>query len=152
MSDEKLPTERDFDPWNGCLDAQHAWQYFGGLTLEEARLKFLENPTYYQEDFMFMGGKAFSFYFPIIEEYLKSVPEGVHDHDHEAWILSCGIKVQFAGSDLPHVRHLIPRVNALADFVQCNIGRFGYDAEERKRVAEGWTELVRHINSLDTKT
>ena len=149
LTQYQLPTERDFDPYIGDLDGQHAWKTFGGLSLEHAREKFLENPMCYQEDFMFMGGKAFAFYFPVVEGYLKSVPAGFNDHDHEAWILSRGIKAQFQGVDLAHVRHLIARVLALADFVQGNIERFGYDAGERNRVAGGWSDLVWHLKSLD---
>jgi hypothetical protein len=64
-----LPTERDFDPWHGNLDAQCAWRHFGGLTLDQAHARFRENPLGYQEDFMFMGPVAFAFYFPVIEDY-----------------------------------------------------------------------------------
>lgn len=62
-----LPTEKDFDPIGGSLDAQSAWKHFGGLTLEEVNRKFRENPFYYEEAFMWMGGKAFDFYFPVID-------------------------------------------------------------------------------------
>jgi hypothetical protein len=34
-----LPTELDFDPLHGDLDAQCAWRNFGGLTLDEAHAK-----------------------------------------------------------------------------------------------------------------
>ena len=149
MTLKRLPSERDFDPYVGDLDAQHAWKQFGGLTLEQARSKFLENPMFYQEDFMFMGGKAFAYYFPVIEDYLKSVPEGTNDHDHEAWILSCGISAHFQGRDLPHVDHLIPRVLALADIVLGNIDRFGDSQVERNRVAGGWSDLVRQVREID---
>ncbi|MDB5337269.1 MAG: hypothetical protein JWN70_2888 [Planctomycetaceae bacterium] len=152
MGNEPLPTERDFNPLGDNVDDQHAWKAFGGLTLDQARAKFLENPQYYQEDFMFMGGKAFAYYFPVIEEYLKSAPDGCNDDDsdgdHEAWILSHCIKQHFEGADLPHVRHLIPRVIALADFVQGNIGRFGYYEQERKRVADAWNELIQHVIAI----
>ncbi|MBL8820867.1 MAG: hypothetical protein JNL96_20010 [Planctomycetaceae bacterium] len=70
-----LPTEADFDPYGGDLDAQCAWRNFGGLTLDEATNKFRERPEIYQEDFMFMGGKAFAFYFPVVEAYLRNFPE-----------------------------------------------------------------------------
>ena len=148
MEDETLPTERDFDPHAGGLDEQRAWKDFGGLALEQARAKFFGDPWIYQEDFMFMGGKAFAYYYPIIEEYLKSVPEGLNHHDHCAWVLSYGIAYHFDGEDLPHVRHLAARIIALADFVRRNINRFGYDDEERTRVAHGWSELVRRVSSV----
>jgi hypothetical protein len=74
-----LPTEQDFDPWGGDLDAQCAWRNFGGLAIDRAKAKFRENPLLYQEDFMFMGTKAFAYYFPVIEEYLRTIPDGIRD-------------------------------------------------------------------------
>ena len=145
MDEEPLPTERDFDPLSGGLDEQIAWENFGGLALEQALARFVENPDYYQEDFMFMGGKAFAFYFPVVERYLWSVPDGPQEHDHCAWILSHCIKAHFQGRDLPDVRHLVPRVVALANFVMKNIARFGRDDAERSLVAEAWVELVQRV-------
>ncbi|MEM7232007.1 MAG: hypothetical protein AAF517_07535, partial [Planctomycetota bacterium] len=71
MSQAPLPTQADFDPWDGDLDAGHAWKEFGGLSVDEALAKFLENPGYHQESFMFMGGVAFAFYFPVVDRYLR---------------------------------------------------------------------------------
>ena len=151
MRQEELPTESDFYTDGLDLDGQHAWKCFGGLTLEQAREKFLENPMGYQEDFMFMGGKAFSFYFPVIEEYSKSVYAADPIGERGVWILSFGIKNHFDGVDLSYVRHLIPRVLSLADFVLSNNLRLNrYDCEERERVAEGWEDLVRHIKAIVT--
>ena len=35
MSEMSLPTENDFDPCGGNLDAKWAWKNFGGLTIEQ---------------------------------------------------------------------------------------------------------------------
>ncbi|MEM9646820.1 MAG: hypothetical protein AAF989_17650, partial [Planctomycetota bacterium] len=67
----QLPSEHDFDPHQGDLDAQYAWKHFGALTLEEAFRRFRENPEIYQEDFMHMGGRAFAFYFPVLDCFLR---------------------------------------------------------------------------------
>src|SRR5437016_1967456 len=103
---DSLPTERDFDPWNGDLDSQSAWRDFGGLTLDEAHAKFRENPLYYQEDFMFMGGKAFAFYFPVVEQHLRDVSTTDCEDDREAWILAHCIRMQFDCDVLQYIRHL----------------------------------------------
>ena len=34
--DASLPTERDFDPYGGDLDCQHALKIFGGMPLDQA--------------------------------------------------------------------------------------------------------------------
>ena len=65
--------ESDFDPVGGDLDAQYAWKNFGELTLKQAYDLFLTNPIHYQEDFMFMGGTAFDYYFPVIDRYIRQV-------------------------------------------------------------------------------
>lgn len=149
ISSESLPTERDFDPLSGDLDAQCAWEHFGGLTLDEAHAKFRKNPLYYQEDFMFMGGKAFAYYFPVVEQHLTMVPDANSDgDDHESWILATCIKTQFCAKTVHHVLHLKQRVFALSAFVQQNIHRFGFNKDEQRRIADAWTELDNHLASL----
>jgi hypothetical protein len=143
-----FPTEHDFGPWGGNLDAQSAWSHFGGLTLDQARERFRENPLYYQEDFMFMGGGAFAFYFPVIDDYLRGAPENNEGDDRQAWILAQAIKHQFSGDNLQHVQCLVPRVVALADFVRENIARLGSDAVECHQIARVWTEVVDQVESL----
>ena len=94
---------------------------------------------------MFMGGRAFAYYFPVIEDYLRTAPDVDVDDDHEAWILAHCIATQFDGDNLAHVRHLTARVIDLADFVRANIRRFGADDNERQRVANAWAELVHQV-------
>jgi hypothetical protein len=144
---DSLPTEHDFDPWGRNLDAQNAWRNFGGLTLDEAHAKFHENPLNYQEDFMFMGGRAFAYYFPVVEDHLRSDSKSDGDDDREAWILAHCIRMQFDSDNLARVRHLAQRVIELAEFVRDNLHRFGADDSERQRVADAWTELVDHIEA-----
>ncbi len=127
---DSLPSKYDFARFDCGLDAQFAWRNFGGLMLEEAKARFRESPEYHQEDFMWMGGKAFAFYFPVIDEYLRSAPDIVDDDEHEVWILAHCIQTQFTGDNVQHVLQLTPRVIELANFVRGNIGRFGSDEDE----------------------
>src|SRR5688572_21888562 len=69
---EELPTRADFETAPGDLDQKVAWRHFGGKTLAEAYTLFCDNPLHYQEDFMFMGEGALRFYFPVIDQYLRS--------------------------------------------------------------------------------
>lgn len=146
-----FPRDRDFDPWNGNLDAQSAWEHFGGLSLDEAEAKFRGNPRFYQEDFMFMGGRAFAYYFPVIENYLRTIPDIVDEDDHEAWILSHCILTQFDDENLDHVRHLAVHVIDLSKYIRDNLRRFGADDNERQRVADAWAELARYIQTFEKK-
>jgi hypothetical protein len=145
-----LPTERDFVPHDEDLDAQCAWQNFGGLTLDEANRKFREAPESYQEDFMFMGGKAFAFYYPVIDGFLRETPEIPEDerYDRRAWILAHCIANQFERSTLPHVRHLKNEILDLAGFVRRNIALFGESGDELD-VDVAWEQLERRLGDLE---
>lgn len=137
---DSLPTKDDFDPWGGDLDAKYAWKMFGGLTLEEARIVFLDRPESRQEDFMFMGGKAFAYYYPIIEDYLRAAQsEETQDDDREAWILAHCILNQFRQSTRDHVLPLAPRIIALSQFLQDK--HSGDPEHEHLRIADAWAEV-----------
>lgn len=144
------PTEADFDPYEGDLDAQCAWRNFGGLTLEQAAAKFRERPDIYQEDFMFMGGRAFAFYFTVIVGYLHSfqdekTAENDDGDDHEAWILAKCIQNQFAGRTAQFVRHLAEPVLTLSQHVRQDIACFAYEPREQRRIVGAWIELETHV-------
>ena len=136
-----LPTEEDFDPWCGDLDAQWAWKNFGGLTLEAAKEKFPQKPECYQEDFICMGSRAFAFYFPVIETYLLDTPVDYEGYDRCAWILAHGIKCQLQRETKSVVLPLLPRICNLIQFVQQNIERFDDDEAEQSRILLAWAEL-----------
>jgi hypothetical protein len=148
----KIPDAKDFansgdGDLSGDLDALSAFKHFGGMTLDEAKVRFAENPLYYQEDFMFMGSNAFIFYFPVLDDYLRNVPDHDNDHDHESWIISRCIESQFHPCAIESLRPLIPQIVDLADFVRANLRRFGGDDVERQRVAGAWACLLHHIET-----
>lgn len=136
-----LPTEQDFNPWGADdLDAQSAWMNFGGLTIEQAKVKFDANPLIYLEDFMYMGGRAFAYYFPVIDGHLRTVPDQLDDDDNYAMFLACSIANQFDTQDIDDVKRLAPAVLDLANFVLTTIDWFA--VTERTRVTEAWTNLI----------
>ncbi|MCA9035956.1 MAG: hypothetical protein KDA91_12550 [Planctomycetaceae bacterium] len=139
----KLPNETDFDPYHGDLDAQCAWRHFGGLTLEEALARFEECPETYQEDFMFMGGKAFAFYFPVIDRFLRRTIELPEDQrgDRQSWILPQCVKNQFEGREFRHVQHLRHSVLSLCDFMLKNFDLFAGDWSDAKEIQTQWNQL-----------
>lgn len=140
---DDLPGEADFDPYGGCLDAQCAWDHFGGLSLTEAHLKFCEHPDLYQEDFMFMGGAAFAYYFPVIERYIReSQVDAEFGIDVEAmWILAHCIKNQIEVSGPRHLEHLRERIDALVDHVRRHPSQYSTELEEQNHVDSAWAEL-----------
>jgi hypothetical protein len=145
-----LPTERDFNPLSDTTDAKCAWENFGRLSRVKAYERFLEHPLNFQEDFMFMGGVAFAYYYPVIERYLYDASEELANDgdDREAWILAKAIQNQFAGQGLSHVRHLAPRILALAQYVRNNLPLYDCELDGRQRIDDAWTELESHIKSI----
>lgn len=133
-----FPTENDFDPAHGNLDAKRAWRNFGGLAVAAAHARFRENPEYYQEDFMFMGPRAFQFYFPVIDRFLREHQSTDEGDDGQAWILGQGIMFQLKERQDDS---LFPAVTALASFVRSNLSRYGTGAECRQRVDQGWQQV-----------
>lgn len=146
---DDIPTKKDFDPFNGDLDAMCAWEHFGGLTRLQAFNKFCEYPDYYQEDFMFMGEVAFVFYFPIIERYiLESHIDNDDDSEVDAiWILAHCIKNQFEYSDT--VRHLRQRCLDLTNHVRSNLPRYCTDLAEQQRIDDAWHGLKQFLVSCE---
>ncbi|QDT42201.1 hypothetical protein Pan241w_22820 [Gimesia alba] len=153
-----LPGERDFDPHVGDLDARVAWGNFGGLTLAEAFHKFQKSPDEYQEDFMYMGGKAFAYYFPVLERYLMVTPVWYED-DGIVWcqILGLGEAIQFHFSEkcLPEVQELVPRVLALIEHVKEAVDVSAHskhpyysDPEIYEHVIEEWEKLEQHLGQF----
>jgi hypothetical protein len=79
----EIPGKNDFGEG---LDERSAYKEFGGLTLDEAYQRFIENPVSCQEDFMFMGPVAFCYYFPVVERYLYAFRVENEWEDSQAWI------------------------------------------------------------------
>ena len=145
---EELPTEKDFDPWNGCLDAQHAWKQFGGLDLEQAYQKFCENPLNYQEDFMFMGPKAFRFYFPVVDRFLRREREPWEFDDSEAWILGKAVRLQL---ERRKDDSLLKAIGALCQYVRTHLSKFATTGTEQQDIDAAWLEVEKLVTEGDSK-
>ncbi len=134
-----LPTESDFDPYNGCLDCQCAWKNFGNLSLDQAYALFIERPEIYQEDFMFMGPAAFFYYFPIVDRYMREVAYDENSCGTEADILGYAINYQFEGFRRSQI--MLVEINSLASFVLANPDRYADDKDEKLKIINTWTKL-----------
>ena len=145
LSELPLPSATDFFTEGGDLDAEYAWTHFGGLTLEQAYRKFTENPDYYQEDFMFMFPKAFEYYFPVLDRYLRSVSQEEEDamgDGWEVWIIGRGINSQLRQMAKSHPpRYLLAEIAALSHFVKENLSLYFSAEEEQIRTREAWLEI-----------
>jgi len=141
-----LPSQSDFDPFEGDLDAQSAWRTFGGLSLADAYAKFLQVPERYQEDFMFMGSRAFAYYFPVVDRYLRTVSLTPDDlGDCEAAILGSDIAYQLNPKLAPFSADLLSEIESLHAFVIQNIHRYTATPDDRKNILRTWTHVAEAI-------
>lgn len=147
---DSLPSELDFDPHAGDLDAQCAWRNFGGLTLDDACEKFDEAPEVYQEDFMFMGGRAFAFYYPVIDQFLRksALIPAVQRGDRQAWILPQCIRHQFEWNPHQSVLELRESVLELCRFMSENLGVFEDDWWDVQDIEVQWCRLEKFLRTL----
>ena len=115
-----IPTQADFKLAPQDLDGWHAWESFGGRTLDEAYAIFRENPVRYQEDLMWMAPKPFCFYLPIALRYLES-----EDARRDADIINClasDIGFHFeCGHDIAAA---FPCIRSICDYVLSHYMKF----------------------------
>lgn len=147
-----LPTQKDFDPTGCCLDGNHAWEMFGGLTVEEACIKFWQHPQFYQEDFMFMGGVAFAYYFSVIERYIYEVQiDPRFDDEAEAVrVLAHCIIAQLEPDNVKFVKPILDNICRVVVQVRGNLEQYGGCEEDRQRVDSSWAKLEHVLGLLDT--
>lgn len=92
---------------------------------------------------MWMGANAFAYYYPVIERYLIEFQLSPDNDDAAAWILACGIKMQFRPTKPECLQSLVARIAELARWIRSNAQRFSYDDHERHRIANEWARLER---------
>lgn len=97
---------------------------------------------------MFMGTDAFLYYFPVLDTYLRSIPDAESEDDNESRIIAHCIAAQFHERSIQRLRDITPAVLALADFVRDNIRRFGGNVAERDRVSRAWHGLASQVLEL----
>ena len=142
-----LPTEQDFDPYGGDLDARSACRNFGGRSIADALERFRGNPLYSQEDFMFMGARAFAFYFPVLEAFLQEFRVSDAGNESMAALLGWSIAKQLQSSSAADLAPIHPAIRALADYVCSHTELLGSAPAEQQRIAENWQSVYQALDS-----
>ncbi len=102
----RLPDIKDFS-WDGDenLDgnygASYAWKHFGGKTPDQALEVFAEHFSYYAEDLLWMGRRAYDFYFPVAVGYLLGEGPALNDLDPAGLTLLHSVEHQYPHSEPP---------------------------------------------------
>jgi hypothetical protein len=153
LSELPLPCVSDFFRAPGGDEAETAWKNFGGLSLEQAYGKFMESPDCRQEDFMWMFPKAFEYYFPVLDRYLRTVSEEEEESGGdgwEVWIIGCGINLQLGRLSKSHPqRYLLAEISVLSHFVKENLSLYFSAEEEQIRTKEVWLKIDQAILELE---
>lgn len=119
----QLPTENEINVFNS-LDEITASEHFLNKTLEEAEALFRQNSSFYQEDLMWMGPKAFRFYLHAAINYLKSEYASGDDH-----LIDCLYEIVVFRSTENEIGLARDVVNRLIGFVIENYDKFTVDID-----------------------
>jgi len=143
-----VPSEADFDPWRGNLDAQCAWRNFGELSLKQAYELFMTAPQNYQEDFMFMGPVAFAYYFPVIDRYIREVT-GSGDGDHtEVSILGSAVAGQLEWNGAGFGDERVGEIEDLAAYILANVSQYSMAEKDQRRIRREWAGVESKVAAL----
>ena len=137
-----LPSRKDF---GYGLDEENAWKNFGNLNLDEAYKKFCEHPDSYQEDFMWMGCKAFEFYLPVLEKYFREVIPEDNGDDCQAWILGCGVDSQLESFHSQFSQSTLVRIRELCNLVLERFSELELDDETKNRIQRQWEKVKERL-------
>ena len=153
---QPIPTWRDFFPGfthsdsveppdlsNAQLDMRCAWEGFGGKTLDEACAMMREHPSAYEEDFMWMGGPAFKFYFPAFDNYLRSLPVATEVDWTKAFLLAACIQTHFDYHE--DMSGLHEQIISLCDYVCAHLTRFDSELELQEEIGARWADLRQQV-------
>ena len=150
-----LLVEEDFGE---CLDGKSALENLEGLSLEQAYELFLSNPLNYQEDFIFMGSRAFQYYFPVIDRYLREISDddeiGAEYEDCQASILGYAIEAQFSFYESAFTQGIKTEILQLSAYVQSNVNQYSVSIKSQHRIAKQWKRvdkiIVQYYNNRAT--
>jgi hypothetical protein len=141
-----LPTKEDISPTSGAdLDERAALQHFFGKSQSEAASLFFESPEYFADDLMWMGRKAFAFYFPSLEPYITS-KKSAGDAD----IINALIGTLKARLDDDPVSLRDCQAPALRILVYAreNLGKFQSDPCINGNAADELSDLIERVKAL----
>lgn len=141
-----LPTKEDISPTSGVdLDERAALEHFFGKSQSEAAALFFENPEYFADDLMWMGRKAFAFYFPSLEPYITS-KESAGDADIINALLGT-LKTRL-DDDPVSIKDCQTPVLRVLVFAHENLGKFQVDPCINGDVAGELSDLIERVKAL----
>ena len=105
----------------------------------------MTNPLCYQEDFMFMGSRAFEYYLPVIDRYLRECSGDDESDDSEAAIIGSGVAAQFDWNDSHLSKQAVTEIESLTVFVRANLSRYSPSPKAQRRIERAWSQVGEKI-------
>lgn len=139
----KLPTAGEINVHNS-LDEISACEHFLDKTLPQAEALFRDNSSYYQEDLMWMGPRAFQFYLLAATSYLRSA-EAVGD-DH---MIDCLYEIVMFRSSQEGFSLAVDHANDMIDCIIGDYEKFEVNQEIYGDLKEKYRHLQDQISSMD---
>ena len=86
---------------------------------------------------MFMGSRAFEYYLPVIDRYLREV-SGREESDGCEAIIGSGVVLQLDRKDAVLSGTALVEIEELSAFVRANLPRFSPEGGEQRRIEREW--------------
>ena len=126
-----LPTERDINA-DGSQDGQMAVAHFLGKTREQIMKELATRlHWYFYEDYLWMGSRAFCFYFPAVADYVTTAKART---DHQVVDNFCRVIESRLNSDFTQIRDSFPTIVRFAEYVLTHFEEYQEDEELRERL------------------
>ena len=138
-----LPSQQDFEAFEGCWDQNEAWQTFGGLTVDEAFLKFRTRPELHAEHFAWMGTIAFEFYLPVLDRYLRACLPSDFSPDGEAALLGDLVYDRITQNKVSFSKPTYLLLKALAETVLTRVPELATTPRHQKRIRKKWHKVLK---------
>lgn len=137
-----LPTKEEINVYNS-LDEISACEHFLNKTLQQAEAMFRENSSYYQEDLMWMGIRAFNFYLQAVINYLKSDESAGDDY-----LIDCLYEIVMFRLKEKQFCLVIDRVNEMIDYIIGNYDKFKVDKNIYRDLIGKYRQLKSQLNEM----
>jgi hypothetical protein len=122
-----LPSEQEINPEGNSYDGQTAVDHFLGKTREQIKKELAARlHWYFYEDFIWMGCRAFSYYFPAVADYVTTAEAKV---DYQVVENFCGVIESRLRFDCARIRESFPAIVRFTDYVLTHFSDYGYDLE-----------------------
>jgi len=120
----RTPTRKQLSPVSEDLDGRIVVEHLFGKSVEDAVALLEENSAYYQEDYTWMGPKAFCYYCPALVRYLRSPAS--RDDSLFAYFMLSTFRLRL-DQDGASIASAIPCIEEFCALVESDSERLGFD-------------------------